>query len=298
MRASRVLVLGTGGMAGHVMMAHLSRQQELDVVGAARRPADGRTLPFDAKDFGATERILEQVRPDVVVNAVGMLVQASENDILSAILVNGYLPNFLALQGRKRGYRLIHVSTDCVFSGKRGDYVESDVRDAETAYARTKSLGEIMNDRDLTIRTSIIGPEIKTDGTGLFHWFMSQSGSVKGYRQAFWSGVTTLELARFAHAAIARGVVGLYQLTAPGKISKYDLLGLIARVWNLRDVSIEPVENAFSDKSMRCTRTDVDWPVPTYEPMLVELKRWMDERPDWYAHYARRTGSAGAPASR
>ena len=173
----------------------------------------------------------------------------------------------------------MHVSTDCVFSGKKGAYADTDFRDGDTVYARTKALGEVIDERNLTVRTSIIGPELKDNGTGLFHWFMNQHGEIKGYRRAFWSGVTTLELAKFIHAAIRNDLTGLFQLSMPEKVSKYDLLKLFREIWRKEDVTIAPYDDYFCDKSMKCSsRADFGYSLPgDYRQMLIELKEYCRE---------------------
>ena len=231
---------------------------------------------MDITDSAKVLEVLQQYRPDYVLNCVGMLVAACAARPDQAILVNSYFPNYLAKLGTELNFRLIHISTDCVFSGERGGYREDDFRDGDTPYARTKTLGEIIDDRNLTIRTSIIGPELKNDGTGLFHWFMRQHGVIRGYTQAFWSGVTTVELAKAIHAAIQQNLTGLYQLTMPEKIAKYKLLGLFKVLWNREDITIEPYDGYFCDKSMVCTRRDFDYRLPvSYRVMLQEMKDWM-----------------------
>ena len=129
-----------------------------------------------------------------------------------------------------------------MFSGKKGNYSETDFRDADGVHGRSKALGEIINDKDLTIRTSIIGPELKENGEGLFHWFMHQHGCANGFQTAIWGGVTTLELAKAIDVAIDQGVTGLIQLSNGLGISKYDLLHLFSRIWHKQDVEILPFD--------------------------------------------------------
>ena len=140
---------------------------------------------------------------------------------------------------RKVGGMLIHISTDCVFSGNKGNYIETDYRDARDIYGLSKALGEIDNENDLTIRTSIIGPELKTNGEGLFHWFLSQKGNVYGYTDAIWGGVTTLEFAKAIDCAIEQRITGLINLTNKVPISKYELLKLSQKIFNIIVSSIQ-----------------------------------------------------------
>lgn len=261
-------------MLGHIAARYLSESGCYQVVPCVRRACSSGEIEVDVTDISRVREVLEQQRPDIVLNCVGMLIKACADHPALAIMVNSYFPQFLAETGRKLGYKLIHVSTDCVFSGKKGAYTDTDFRDGDTVYARTKALGEVIDDRNLTIRTSIIGPELKDNGTGLFHWFMGQQGAVKGYSRAFWSGVTTLELSKFIHAAIQGGLTGLFQLSMPEKISKYDLLKLFQEIWDKRDVVISPFDGYFCDKSMVCSdRPGFIYALPAdYKRMLMELK--------------------------
>lgn len=277
----KILVLGVLGMAGHVMAEYLDSLDDYQVYGIAR--SDGRyvTKKIDILDFSNVESYLNEIKPDVIINCIGMLVQQSKNDISTAILINSYLPHFLSELGNRLDYKLIHISTDCVFSGKEGQYKEDAFKDGDDNYARTKALGEVINDKDLTIRTSIIGPELKNNGTGLLDWFFKQSGEIKGYTRAYWSGVTTLELAKATHEMIKQNITGLFQLCPENKISKYDLLGLFAKIWN-KELTIVPFDNHAVDKSLVCLREDFEYYKLNYDSMLIELKQWIENHPTYY----------------
>jgi len=280
----KVIILGSLGMAGHMMAEVLDKIGDYEVLGVARQAGKYVDTVLDVTDFKVLENYLQGIKPDYVINCIGALVSQSKNDIPSAILLNSYLPHFLSKLGDKLNYKVIHISTDCVFSGKDGQYIETSYRDGDDNYARTKALGEVVNDKDLTIRTSIIGPELKTDGTGLLDWFFKQNGMISGYTQAYWSGVTTLELAKATVEFLKQDIAGLYQLCPKDKISKFDLLKLFAKVWD-KTIEIEPFENYKVDKSLVCTRSDFNYPTPEFEKMLLELKEWMDNHPKYYEHY-------------
>jgi len=283
---ANVLILGSAGMAGHVISEYLSQLDEYQVINCARHSSSAGTLILDVTDFSAVKRVLAETKPDFVINCVGLLIEASKKRFDEAVLINSYFPHLLARLGREQNFRLIHLSTDCIFSGKRGNYTESDTCDSNEPYARTRALGEINSGNHLTIRTSFIGPELKSEGTGLFNWFMHQSGTIKGFSTAYWSGVTTIELAKFLHAAIKGRLAGLYQLTVPKKINKYDLLMLFKQIWQRADIQIELFDGYSSDKSMINTRTDFQWQLPEYPDMFAAMKQWMDARPALYRHYA------------
>lgn len=280
----KVVVLGALGMAGHIMTEYLESLGEYQVHGVARQSGKYIDTVLDITDFGALRQYLEYLKPDYVINCVGALVAHAKDQTADAILLNSYLPHFLSDLGEHAGYKLIHISTDCVFSGKDGQYHENSFKDGDDYYARSKALGEIINNRDLTIRTSIIGPELKNNGTGLLDWFLKQSSEIKGYNKAYWSGVTTLELAKATHQMIQQNITGLFQLCPQAKISKFNLLELFAKVWN-KNILILPYDSYLVDKSLVCTRTDFNYPKPEYEIMLIELKQWMDIHPSYYGHY-------------
>ncbi|MES2365057.1 MAG: SDR family oxidoreductase [Pseudomonadota bacterium] len=280
----KVVVLGCAGMAGHIMAEYLLSTHDYDVVGIAREKCAGATELLNVLDFVALEQALTGIQPDVVINCIGVLVSKSANDIGTAIQINSYLPHFLSALGRRSNFKLIHISTDCVFSGKHGAYSEEAFRDGDDNYARTKALGEVINDRDLTIRTSIIGPELKHNGTGLLDWFLKQQSEIHGYTQAYWTGVTTLELAKATHAFIQQNISGLYHLCFTEKISKCNLLKLFSRVWN-KSITISPADDYAVDKSLVCSRQDFDYAVPDYETMLIDMHAWMEAHPDLYMHY-------------
>lgn len=286
----RVVVLGALGMAGHIMAQYLDNTNEYEVIGIARTK-DTKYIKkeLDAQNFSELEKYLEEIKPYFVINCIGILVAKSNSDLTTAISMNSYLPHFLSKIGNKLNYKLIHISTDCVFSGKSGGYKEDSYRDGDDNYARTKALGEVINDKDLTIRTSIIGPELKSNGTGLLHWFLKQNGTISGYSKAFWSGVTTLELAKQTHEMIKQDIKGLFQLCPDDKISKFDLLNLFSKTWN-KNLKIENNSDYNVDKSLICTRKDFIYlnnKRPEFEQMLLETKEWMDSNPNYYSHYTK-----------
>ena len=281
----KVIILGASGMAGHVMAKYYQDNEIFKIYGIGRRGDSNIDEVIDATNFPELEKAILKIRPDFIINCVGVLVEQSNSFPSQAILVNSYLPHFLSELGKKNNYRLIHLSTDCVFSGTQGSYIESSFRDGDDTYARTKALGEIINERDLTIRTSIIGPESKYNGTGLLDWYFKEDHKIEGYSNVFWSGVTTLELAKAAVEFINQGVTGLYHLSPKSKISKFNLLNLFKQVW---DTGVEIIPNAKmnSDKSILCTRTDFSYPQMHYEKMLDELKSWINANQDIYEHYS------------
>ncbi|MGX6442328.1 dTDP-4-dehydrorhamnose reductase family protein [Neobacillus sp. K501] len=273
----KILVLGGNGMAGHIIAQYFKNCSTYTVFSTSRDSSIPDTFLLDVRDQRMLEEIIDSIKPDVVINCVGILNEQASQNPLSALLVNSLLPHTLAKLMDRYGGRLIHISTDCVFSGIKGDYAENDPLDGQTVYAKTKSLGEVIGSNHLTIRTSIVGPEIRGNGIGLMNWFMQQNGEIKGYVNVFWNGVTTLELAKAIHKMIEQNITGLYHLTAPQKISKYELLELFKIVFKKEDVVITPDETIKSDKTLKNTRKDFIYHVPVYKQMLVELRDWLDQ---------------------
>lgn len=280
----RILVLGGNGMAGHLIKIYF-QQLSYEVYYSIREQCnDPAAIQLDLTVEKSTYTCLQNIKPDIVINAAGVLNQDAANRIKEAIYINSLLPHKLADYGNELGFKLFHISTDCVFSGLKGNYTEEDLKDGNTIYAITKNLGEVISDKHVTIRTSIIGPEIRKNGIGLFHWFMNQLGTIQGYQQAFWNGVTTLELVKTIDWVIQNKTSGLVHLTGTKSISKYDLLLLLQKVFN-RDIEIIPFNNECSDKTLVNTRQDFTYPVQEYESMIQEMKKWMENNAELYNGY-------------
>lgn len=278
----KVLLFGATGMAGHIVYHYLSTLQKYEIIDLVYRvPLTNNSILVDVTNCEQVADVIQRTRPDIIINCVGVLIKGSREHPDNAIWINAYFPHFLKKVADQVGAKVIHISTDCVFSGKKGNYSETDFRDADDIYGRSKALGELVNEKDLTIRTSIIGPELKSNGEGLFHWFMNQEGVVQGYTTAIWGGVTTLELAKALHRAIEAGLTGLVQLSNGASISKYELLRLIQQIWKKHDVEILPVDKGTVDKSIAKSMR-FDYCVPSYEQMLVELYDWMWNHKDIY----------------
>ncbi|WP_123602177.1 SDR family oxidoreductase [Micromonospora sp. Llam0] len=277
----RVLIAGATGMLGHTLLRELSADPALDVHGTARdladrahhfpaplveRIADG----IDATRFDQVRRIVDELRPDVVVNCVGVIKQRPDvRDATHTVTLNALFPHLLAQTCGQFGSRLIHVSTDCVFSGRRGGYVEDDLPDPPDLYGRSKLLGEVTREGALTLRTSIIGHEL-TSSRSLVDWFLSRPGVVQGWTGAIYTGVTTVEFARLLRTVVLprTDLTGLYHLAAE-PISKYDLLRLIAEVYRWPG-DIAPDDGFVCDRSMRADRlADVTGYRPPSWPDMV-----------------------------
>jgi dTDP-4-dehydrorhamnose reductase len=199
--------------------------------------------------------------------------------------LNSYFPHFLADVTSDIKTMVVHMSTDCVFSGKKGAYSENDLRDGETFYDRSKALDEPQDGKNVTLRNSIVGPDMNPRGIGLFNWFMQQKGEISGYTRAMWTGQTTLQLAKTMEAAVREGATGLYNMVPDKAISKYDLLRLFNRHLRNNSITISPIDmNAF-DKSLKRTHFDFPYIIPDYEEMVAQMSDWIRRHAALYPHY-------------
>jgi len=282
MGKKKLLLLGATGMAGHIAYYYLNDLGKYEIANVVfRNKLTNDDILLDITDKSATEQLIRNMCPDIILNCVGVLIKDSKLHPDNAIYINAYFPHLLERLAAEVNARLIHISTDCVFSGKKGNYTETDVRDADDTYGKSKGLGEIINDKDLTIRTSIIGPELKENGEGLFHWFMHQKGDVNGYTEAFWGGVTTLELAKAIDVVIEQNTTGLIHLTNGEKIAKYDLLNLVKDIWKMGKITINPSHGKNIDKSLKKSER-FSYPVSSYKQMLIEQFEWMESKSRLY----------------
>lgn len=272
----KVLILGSGGMLGHMVYTYFKALNKYEIIDASfPQKAFSESTLLDVTNKTELELYIDRNKPDILINCIGILLKGSEEDPSNAIYLNAYLPHQLSRLLNSYGGKLIHVSTDCVFTGNKGSYVEADFKDARDTYGLSKSLGEVNNDHDLTLRTSIIGPELKEKGEGLFHWFINQTGEINGFTKMIWGGVTTLELAKVIDAAIEQNLTGLIHITNGLPISKYELLSLMKEVWKKENIVINPVDGKAVDKSLKTIRSDFNYEIPSYYKMLQEQNKFM-----------------------
>jgi len=283
----RFLVLGATGMAGHTVALYLKEQgYEVTAFSINLFPLCN-NINGDAFDEQFIKSMLLDGNYDVVINCIGVLNQKCDRHSSRAVYLNSYLPHLIADSLRATKTKLIHMSTDCVFSGKLGTYSENSLRDGETFYDRTKALGEVEDDKNLTFRNSIIGPDMKENGIGLLNWFMKQSGTIDGYTKAIWTGVTTLTLAKAMERAALENLTGLYNLVNNESISKFDLLGLFNKHLKNGEFTILPSEAVNLNKSLVNNRKDFSFEVPSYDQMVIEMKEWIYSHKKLYPHYFR-----------
>lgn len=284
----KILILGGHGMLGHRLWLNLQKEHEVWVsVRQTSSPFPERSefpqkfvrTDVDASNFDQVTRALASIQPDLVINCIGLIKQMGHlaRDSIMSISLNALLPHRVSLICRAAKIRMIHISTDCIFSGKKGNYLESDESDAEDLYGRSKFLGEVAyQPHCITLRTSIIGRELKTR-LGLIEWFLSQKDgdTIRGYKHAIFSGFTTDELSRIIMGNIIPypELTGLYHVSSE-PINKYNLLQIANQVFGRR-INILPDEDFFMDRSLDSTRfrQATGYQPPPWPEMIQELTK-------------------------
>jgi len=262
----KITVLGANGMAGHMIVAYL--QQQGHQVDAVTRKQ------LDVENTSSVKKFFNQLDADFVVNCIGLLVQPCIQRPDRAIIVNSWFPHYVEHQLKDSHTRLIHLSTDCVFDGSKGNYTETNNHTETNAYGRTKSLGEVNNNKDVTFRMSIIGPELQ-DGTGLLDWVRKNPNSeLPGWDNAWWNGVTTLQLAKCIDRYIqSPTIAGVYHVVNNRvNINKYELLCLINDVYELEKTIVKTHGPKTVNKILVDTRKEFDFEIPDYRTQLTELR--------------------------
>ena len=264
----KVTVLGSRGMAGHIVSAYLEQQgHTVDRIDRTR---------LDIENIAQVSNFFDTLDTDFVVNCIGLLVKDSVDRPDRAALINSWFPHYIEHRITNTSIRLIHLSTDCVFNGSRGDYVETDTHTEINTYGRSKGLGEVDNNKDITFRMSIIGPELK-NGTGLLNWVTSNpSDELPGWTNAWWNGITTLELAKCIDRYIANpSITGVYHVVNnTNRINKYELLREINRVYDLNKTIVPTQGPKNIDKVLLDTRQEFNFGIPNYTQQLEELRRF------------------------
>ena len=285
MNNAKLLILGSSGLIGHQVLNYFKKCNNYEIFNISySRIADKNTILFDLRNFKELKSLIINIKPNIIINCAGILIEASKKDPQSSILLNAYLPNFLSTLSFELNFKLIHISTDCVFSGNKGNYNENDEKDGTSIYSKTKSLGEINDNHNLTIRTSVVGPELKIESEELFNWFMLQNGNINGYEKSIWSGVTTTFLPMIVENLLNKKVVGLYHATSDYPISKYELLTLFKKYSN-KNINISKIDGYVSDKSLLDTRKIINIDIPTYDIMIHEMFDYIKQNNKVYQHY-------------
>ncbi|OMI00265.1 NAD(P)-dependent oxidoreductase [Bradyrhizobium brasilense] len=276
----KILVLGASGMLGHTLFNYLGRNAAFQVLGTCRSEPTGwsphRPLiqNVSVQEPESWRNVISDLRPELVINCIGIIKQLDQaKDPIISIKTNALFPHELSLICRNVGARVIHFSTDCVFSGRKGNYVESDIPDPTDLYGRTKLLGEIEQPGTLTLRTSIVGHGIRPNGS-LIDWFLSQQSTVSGYVRAIYTGLPTIEVARVVQDFIIPHpeLNGLYHLGSEA-ITKFDLLKTVATVYE-KEIEIIPDESVAIDRSLDSTRFQrtTGYCPPSWSTLVKEMR--------------------------
>ena len=282
----KLLIIGVGGMLGNALFRYFDERTNTRTYGLLRNKKkilnffnkfnSEKIIEKDFFDLDNLDQILSDLSPNIIFNCIGIVKQNPlSNDPLSSIRVNSIFPHLLNKLSLKFNFRLIHFSTDCVFSGLQGNYLETDFADANDIYGRSKFLGEISNNGNITIRTSFIGKEVGTN-RALLNWFLSQKGKIKGYKNAIYSGLTTLEVARVLDKYVIPNpnLKGLYHLSADN-INKYSLLSLLNEVYK-KDLFIEEDLNIKIDRSLNSNkfRKETGYKPLKWEKAIQEMREF------------------------
>ena len=285
----KVLVLGSTGLIGHQVYNYLDDNNKYQLFNISyRKKLNDQTILCDVRNHEEFVKKIKSISPDVIINCIGILIKGSNLDPENAVYINAYMPHMLMKLSDETNCKLIHISTDCVFSGeKTTPYRELDFKDGKDTYSKTKGLGEIINNKHLTLRTSVIGPELKVDGEELFHWFVNQNKEINGYTKAIWSGVTSLVLAKAVNWAIENKTTGLYHVTNNKTIDKFTLLNLIKK-YTKKNILINSFDAKMLNKSFIDTRKELDFVIPDYEIMIKEMIGSINKNKILYHQYMRK----------
>lgn len=271
----KILVIGSNGMAGHIITKYL-RNQSYEVDTAAR---DNALFHINIEETHIIKKFLHEISNDYdyIINCIGLLVKDSNDRPDRAAIINSWFPHAIEQAIRESKTKLIHLSTDCVFDGKKGNYIETDIHTEMNAYGSSKSLGEVNNEKDITFRMSIIGTEVKITGTGLLNWFLNQSpNEVPGWDNAWWNGITTLQLAKCIQQYIETPKIsGVYHLVNNNnKINKYELLNKFNTIFNAGKSIVRTQGPKSVNKILIDTRNQFDFHIPNYDLQLEQLKNF------------------------
>lgn len=281
----KFFICGCNGMAGHIISLYLKEQGHevfgFDLKESILIPS----IACNAFDTETLRKVIAEDNYDTVINCIGILNQFAEQNHALASYINSYFPHFLADVTKGTNTQVIHMSTDCVFSGARGDYTETDHRDNETFYGRSKALGELDDDKNVTLRDSIVGPDTNPNGPSLLNWFMAQESEINGFTNKMWTGLTTLELAKAMEAAAKECVYGIFNCVPDYSISKYELVSLFNHYLKNDSVKINPVQGTPANLSLRRTRFELSYIISDYDTQIRELAEWIKLHKDMYPHY-------------
>ncbi len=269
-----LLVLGSTGMVGHIVALFLQEQGHA-VIGVEQN---------NLHNIEELRKLIIDFDFDAIINCTAIINQFAEIDKDEAVFVNSYIPHFIEKLTEGKRTIVVHRSTDCIFSGNKGKYDLNDIPDADSFYARTKAIGEIINDKDITIRTSLIGPEQDENGISLLNWFLKQNGDVNGFANAIWTGLTTVEFAKEIELLLIKKAHGLFHTVPNYGIGKYDLLCLFEK-YMPNNRNIIRIDNKSVDKSLIQRMGNYGIDVPSYEVQIAEMVNWIKKHQSIYPDY-------------
>jgi dTDP-4-dehydrorhamnose reductase len=287
----RILIIGSNSILGQVISLYYVEKGH-EVYGIDKKNQILATEKFYELDVNPMNldkirKIINKGYFDAIINCLALLIKDSENNPERARFINAEFPHYLETLTYMTKTIVVHRSTDCIFSGKKGNYTVEDIPDETSQYAITKSEGELRNAKDVTLRTSLIGPDLDINGTSLFNWFINQVGNVNGYANSIWTGITTLEFAKIALSLIEKKAYGLFQCVPNHSVSKYRLLNLFEKHFPNNRVVIK-IDNDFSDKSLVYYMGKYDLKIPNYEDQIIEMKGFIvnqNKKRGIYSHY-------------
>lgn len=281
----RIIVLGSNGVVGHAVALYF-REGKHDVLDGLDSNIDGGIQPKVGSYYDAEylKKTIKEFQPDAIINCTAIVNQAAEEDKVGAVYLNAYLPHLLEQLTAGSQTVVVHRSTDCIFSGAKGQYTIEDLPDAKSFYARTKAVGELINDKDITIRVSLIGPAQDEEDGSLLNWYLNQKGEVKGFANAIWTGLTTLEYAKTVESLLNQKAHGVFQAAPHDSISKYELIKLFEKYFP-GERSIVKIDNNRVDKSLVPYWGEYDIKIKDYEEQIAEMKLWVEKHPNLYPSY-------------
>lgn len=280
-----IIIIGSDTTLGHIVylyFKHSTKYKVEDYYLAKNIFKTGKKLNLFSPI--SIKKMVNSRKNTIFINTLSVLIEESKNKIEKAVYINSFFPNYISSLLRDTNNKFIHISTDCVFSGNTCNYNENSMPDATDNYGKTKALGEVSKNEDLTLRTSKIGPCPKDQSEELLDWFLKQKGEIKGYKNAFWNGVTTLELAKSINKAIDFNLSGIYNLAPFEKISKYELLSIMNTFFG-KNLKIIPDYKVNIDRSLIDSRKDIKCEHNNYLEMFYELKNFMNIYSGLYKHY-------------
>ena len=280
----KVLIMGSANIIGQVVGLYF-KENGHDVTGYDSKPCKYyNSIQKSLYDLDCIKETIQSGCYDAVLNFTAVVNQKAEEDKAEASYINCFLPHYLEKITHNTKTVIVHRSTDCIFSGKKGSYSLDDIPDGESFYAKTKAIGELINQKDITIRVSLIGPDPDSDGDSLFPWFLRQNGQVNGFTDAIWTGVTTIEFARVIEKLLLQKAHGLFQCAPDTSISKYELLTVFEKYFpNNRKVI--PISKNRVDKSLIPFMSDYKVDIPDYDTMVADMLLWVKNHKDIYKNF-------------